>query len=123
MAYHLGDEAFAGSATSVALVADGRDNSCKLKWKKVTCYRCQKKGHLASECLAVKPVAKKAEASAAVAITSPTDDSGFAWSLSATDVPGLSRDCFYSDSGGTLHICTHTDWFTDLSPKVVKLQV
>ena len=76
-----------------------------------------------SECLAVKPVSKEPGASAAVVINSPTDDSGFAWSLSATDVPGLSRDCFYSDSGGTLHICTHTDWFTDLSPKVVKLLV
>ena len=117
MANHLGDEAFAGSATSVALVADGRDNSRKLRRKKVTCYRCQKKGHLASECLAVKPVAKEAEASAAVAITSSTDDSGFAWSLSATDVSGLSGDCFYFDSGATLHICTHSDWFTDLSPK------
>ena len=45
MANHLGDEAFAGSATSVALVADGRDNSRKVRRKKVTCYRCQKKGH------------------------------------------------------------------------------
>ena len=76
---------------------------------------------MASECLAVKLVAKEAEASAAVAITSPTDDSGLAWSLSATDVSGLSGDCFYFDSGATLHICTHSDWFTDLSPKSGKI--
>ena len=42
MANHLTDEAFAGSTTSVALVAAGRDTSRKQRRKKVTCYRCQK---------------------------------------------------------------------------------
>ena len=92
MANHLGDEAFAGSATIVALVADGRENCRKGRRKTDTCYRCHKKGHLASECLAVKPVAKEPEESAAVAVTYPIDDSGFAWSLSATDVSGFSGD-------------------------------
>ena len=72
------------------------------------------KGHLANEFLAVKPVAEDGEASAAVANTSPTDDSGFAWSLSATDGSDLSGDCFVFDSGATLHICTDSNSFTDL---------
>ena len=59
---------------------------------------------MASECLAVKPVAKKAETSAAVAVTSPTDHSGCAWSLSATDVSGLSVDCFHFDQGDSPYL-------------------
>ena len=42
MANHPGYEAFAGSATNVALVADGKKNSRKLRRKIVISYSCQK---------------------------------------------------------------------------------
>ena len=129
MANHLGDEAFAGSGGNVALVANGKDSFRKFRKRKVTCYRCQKKGHLASECLSTKPVPKDPDAAAAVAVsTSAVEaaglcqaDSGFAWSLKATGTSILDGNCFYFDSGATLHICTNSDWFTKLEPKDGKI--
>ena len=121
MANHLTDEAFAGSTTSVALVAAGRDTSRKQRRKRVTCYRCQKKGHLASECMAPRPVTQDADASAAVAVSNPSNEPGFAWSLNVTDGVALDGSSFYFDSGATQHICTHSDWFESLSPKAGKI--
>ena len=68
MANHLTDEAFAGSTTLVALVAAGRDTSRKQRRKRMTRYRCQKKGHLTSECMVLRPLAEYADASAAIAV-------------------------------------------------------
>ena len=44
MVNHLGDEALAGSGTSVALVADGRDNSRKQRRKRLLVTDIKRKG-------------------------------------------------------------------------------
>ena len=111
MANHLTDEAFAGSAAPIAMVAAGRYTSRKQRRIRVTCYRCQKKGHMASECMAPRPVTQEADASAAVAVSNPPNEPGFAWSLNVTDGTTLDAGCFYFDSGATQQICTRFDWF------------
>ena len=121
MANHLTDEAFAGSAAPIAMVAAGRDTSKKQRRKRVTCYRCQKRGHLASECMAPRPVTQEADASAAVAVSHPPNEPEFAWSLNVTDGTTLDAGCFYFDSGATQHICTHSDWFESLSTKAGRI--
>ena len=123
MAYHLTDEPFAGSAAPIAMVAALRDTSPTQKRKRVTCYRCQKIGHMASECMAPRPVTQEADASAAVAVSNPPNEPGFAWSLNVTD--GTTLDAVASILILVLHnIFAHVLIGSNHSqPKLVELLV
>ena len=85
----------------MALDVDARDNSRKLRRNKGTSYRCQNIGQLTSECSRIKLVVSETEASAAVASTFSSIDSGFAWSRSSSYFSGLCGGCFDFDSGPT----------------------